>query len=141
MTAPSRSGKVGDPAGPQTVRIQWIAIAAGLAAAWLWIAFAQLLGQTLAGEAGGRQIAGAEIADAYVAATSRALRAAVRPAVRPAGTGSGTHSSAQTHPRRQPRPPAQPRPLAVVYTAMHGVGSEITRRVLAELEAGRAHAV
>lgn len=74
-------------------------------------------------------IAGAEIADAYVAATSRALRAAVRAA----GTGSGTHSSAQTHPRRQPRPPAQPRPLAVVYTAMHGVGSEITRRVLAEL--------
>lgn len=40
----------GAPSAPQDARTQWLAIAGGLLAAWLWVVFAQLLGQTLGGE-------------------------------------------------------------------------------------------
>ncbi|HMP57664.1 MAG TPA: hypothetical protein PKD92_14015, partial [Novosphingobium sp.] len=37
----------------QSARVQWLAIGAGLLAAWLWVAFALVLGGTLSGESVG----------------------------------------------------------------------------------------
>lgn len=67
----------------------------------------------------GYEIAGPEVVDAYVEAVAEAVRAGGAPVPDPPpGAVSATGS------------PSDP-PLTVVYTAMHGVGAEITRRVLA----------
>lgn len=45
-----QSPESGAPSAPQDARTQWMAIAGGLLAAWMWVVFAQILGQTLGGE-------------------------------------------------------------------------------------------
>lgn len=62
------------------------------------------------------QVAGSEVADAYVAAASDAVRAGL-----------------PRDPEQPGRPLGEGVPLRVVYTAMHGVGSAVARRVFARL--------
>lgn len=68
------------------------------------------------------RIAGTEVLDAYVAATAAASG---RSSLEPASLGASSSGSATTLAR-----PGEGDPV-VVYTALHGVGSAVTRRVFA----------